>query len=237
MQLGVGLDRLRRVAAAIAAHVGRERPKSGARQRRQLMPPGIPGLRPAVTEHDRRPLAHLGHMQADAVCLDDAVLGRVHRELPCVCVTREELSISGHVRWIRDPRGFDPKTRMPGTGFSWQEARDIAAYLGLHSIGALALAPPTKRCAAAMASKEISTDFHSSRLRLHAPKAGRSYNVRAPCGESSWVSWCFCARRPRARSRPGSIPIVPASHARAGGPFISIVRIVMRPTASRSRKA
>jgi mono/diheme cytochrome c family protein len=36
------------------------------------------------------------------------------------------------VRWILDPRGLNPKTRMPGTGISEPEARDIAAYLYLH---------------------------------------------------------------------------------------------------------
>jgi cytochrome c len=33
---------------------------------------------------------------------------------------------------ILDPRGLDPKTRMPQTGISEQEARDVAAYLYLH---------------------------------------------------------------------------------------------------------
>ena len=36
------------------------------------------------------------------------------------------------VRWILDPRSLNPKTRMPGTGISEGEARDIAAYLYLH---------------------------------------------------------------------------------------------------------
>jgi cytochrome c2 len=33
------------------------------------------------------------------------------------------------VRWIRDPKGVDPKTAMPVTGISDEEARDVAAYL------------------------------------------------------------------------------------------------------------
>ena len=36
------------------------------------------------------------------------------------------------VRWIVDPRGLNPKTRMPQTGIPEQAARDIAAYLYLH---------------------------------------------------------------------------------------------------------
>ena len=33
------------------------------------------------------------------------------------------------IRWIVNPREFDPKTAMPVTGVSEREARDIAAYL------------------------------------------------------------------------------------------------------------
>jgi cytochrome c2 len=33
------------------------------------------------------------------------------------------------VRWIRDPKGVNPKTAMPVTGISEEEARDVAAYL------------------------------------------------------------------------------------------------------------
>jgi cytochrome c1 len=33
------------------------------------------------------------------------------------------------VRWIRDPRQFDPGTAMPPAPLSEREARDIAAYL------------------------------------------------------------------------------------------------------------
>src|SRR5262249_33395197 len=65
----------------------------------------------------------------------------------------------------------------------------------------------------------------------------RGENGRARPGEAPWVSWYFCARRPRARSRPASTPIAAASRARVGAPFISIVRTARRPTASRSPKA
>lgn len=33
------------------------------------------------------------------------------------------------VKWIADPRGVDPRTAMPQTGISQEEARDVAAYL------------------------------------------------------------------------------------------------------------
>jgi cytochrome c1 len=33
------------------------------------------------------------------------------------------------VRWIVDPQQFSPRTAMPATGISEQEARDVAAYL------------------------------------------------------------------------------------------------------------
>jgi mono/diheme cytochrome c family protein len=33
------------------------------------------------------------------------------------------------IRWIRDPRGVDPKTAMPGVGLDEAGARDVAAYL------------------------------------------------------------------------------------------------------------
>jgi cytochrome c2 len=35
------------------------------------------------------------------------------------------------VHWIVDPRGLNPKTRMPGTGIPGPAERDIAAYLYL----------------------------------------------------------------------------------------------------------
>ena len=36
------------------------------------------------------------------------------------------------VRWIQDPRLISPRTAMPRTGISEQEARDVAAYLLEH---------------------------------------------------------------------------------------------------------
>lgn len=33
------------------------------------------------------------------------------------------------IRWIVDPQQFSPRTAMPATGISEQEARDVAAYL------------------------------------------------------------------------------------------------------------
>src|SRR5262249_46588034 len=64
------LHLLRTVAAPIAAQVGGHRTESSLRQCRELMPPGIPAFRKAVAEDDERALTLLGHVQADAVCLD-----------------------------------------------------------------------------------------------------------------------------------------------------------------------
>ena len=33
------------------------------------------------------------------------------------------------MKWIRDPRAMDPKTAMPNTGVTEQDAKNIAAYL------------------------------------------------------------------------------------------------------------
>jgi cytochrome c2 len=37
------------------------------------------------------------------------------------------------IRWLLDPPAVDPLTAMPATGLSETDARDIAAYLYLHS--------------------------------------------------------------------------------------------------------
>jgi cytochrome c2 len=36
------------------------------------------------------------------------------------------------IRWIVDPKQFDPNTAMPVTGITDAQARDVAAYLYLH---------------------------------------------------------------------------------------------------------
>lgn len=49
----VGLDRLGRVAGAVAALVGRDDMEAGAGEGGDLVAPGIGQLREAVAEHDR----------------------------------------------------------------------------------------------------------------------------------------------------------------------------------------
>ncbi|MET0963833.1 MAG: c-type cytochrome [Noviherbaspirillum sp.] len=38
-------------------------------------------------------------------------------------------------RWIRDPKGVDPHTAMPMLGVSEADAKDMTAYLFLHTAG------------------------------------------------------------------------------------------------------
>ena len=60
------------VGLAIAAHVWRDDSVSSGGDGGNLMPPGIPALRPAMDEHDQRPLPHLGDPQRDPVGFDHA---------------------------------------------------------------------------------------------------------------------------------------------------------------------
>ena len=68
----VVLDLRRRVAAAEAAQVGRHRAVARRRERRELMPPRVPRLRPAVEQHHQRTLAALGDAQRDLADVDAA---------------------------------------------------------------------------------------------------------------------------------------------------------------------
>ena len=65
----VVFDRARLVRFSIAAHVGGDDVIAGSRERRDLVTPGIPGLREAVDEDDERPLPHLRDAQLDPVGL------------------------------------------------------------------------------------------------------------------------------------------------------------------------
>jgi hypothetical protein len=67
LDLIVGLDGWRLVALAVAAHVRRHDVVTGARQRRKLVAPGIPGLRKPVQQQDQRSLAGFGDIEFDAV--------------------------------------------------------------------------------------------------------------------------------------------------------------------------
>ena len=71
MQDRVLVDRLRRVALAVAAHVGGDDTEAGGSKRVDLMPPGEPGFRKAMHQQHQRPLALLGDVEVDAVAFDD----------------------------------------------------------------------------------------------------------------------------------------------------------------------
>lgn len=83
MEDGVSIDRLRAVALSVAAHIGRHDPESRFRKGWNLMAPGIPRLREAVAEDDRRPGSLLGDIDADAVRFDDACNRLRHIGLFC----------------------------------------------------------------------------------------------------------------------------------------------------------
>ncbi len=63
--------------------------------------------------------------------------GATGKVAPPLCDLRERVYIGGVlpntaanlIDWIVDPRAFSPRTAMPETGISKDEARDIAAYL------------------------------------------------------------------------------------------------------------
>jgi hypothetical protein len=82
VQQRVLIDRFRCLAIAIAAHVRRDRTKSCVGERRQLVAPGIPGLRKAMAKDDWWPIALLRDMQVDAVGLDCPMRDAAHRCLP-----------------------------------------------------------------------------------------------------------------------------------------------------------
>ena len=65
---------LRRVRLAVAAHVRCDRAISGRRERRQLVTPRVPRLRPAVHQQDDRAVLRpvFGDADANPVCLDVA---------------------------------------------------------------------------------------------------------------------------------------------------------------------
>ena len=65
----VGVDRLGRLGAAVAAHVGRDAAEAGGADRLELMPPRVPALRPAMAEQHQRAAAGLGVAHVDAVGL------------------------------------------------------------------------------------------------------------------------------------------------------------------------
>src|SRR4029077_14786246 len=61
-----------------ATHVRCDDAKAGLCQRRDLMPPRVPGFGPAVAHHHQRAIARLDIMNADAVGGHGAMLDTVH---------------------------------------------------------------------------------------------------------------------------------------------------------------
>src|SRR5882757_11536422 len=64
---------IRAVGGAVAALVRRDYAVSSGRERVDLVPPGVPGLRPAVQEQDKGPIALLGDVHVDSIEPDVAV--------------------------------------------------------------------------------------------------------------------------------------------------------------------
>jgi hypothetical protein len=75
---GVLVDRLRPIALAVAAHVGRDRMEARGGKRAELMAPGIPGFGKAVAQENQRSLALFGDVEANAVGLDHALRYLIH---------------------------------------------------------------------------------------------------------------------------------------------------------------
>ena len=76
----IGFERGGRVAAAIATHVGHRDAVAGRAQRRDLVAPRVPGLRPAVHHDGERPVALHDAAQAYSIGFDQfesAVVGQV----------------------------------------------------------------------------------------------------------------------------------------------------------------
>ena len=82
VQQRVLVHRLRRLGPAIAAHIRRHRMEPRRRQRRQLMPPGIPGFRKPMAQQHHRSLALLGNAHAQAIGLDHPMRDAAHATLP-----------------------------------------------------------------------------------------------------------------------------------------------------------
>ena len=78
MQDRVLVDRLRRVALAVAAHIGGDNTEAGGGKRVDLVPPREPGFGKTVHQQHQRSLALLGDVDADPVALDDPLRRLAH---------------------------------------------------------------------------------------------------------------------------------------------------------------
>jgi hypothetical protein len=89
----VGLDRGWFVAAAIATDVRRSDAIARFSEGRDLMPPGVPALRPAVHQHDQRSLSGQSHSKPNAVGLNRSELRLYgHGVFPRVAAVALELT-------------------------------------------------------------------------------------------------------------------------------------------------
>src|SRR5256712_8570767 len=80
MEQGVLIDRLRAIGATVAPLVGRHRVVAGLAEGAKLVPPRVPGLRPAVAQQHERPCTVFGDVHSNAIGFDDPVHGPAHDE-------------------------------------------------------------------------------------------------------------------------------------------------------------
>src|SRR5205807_10382686 len=74
------IDRLRAVGATVAPLVGRHRVVAGLAEGAKLVPPRVPGLRPAVAQQHERPCTVFGDVHSNAIGFNDPVHGPAHDE-------------------------------------------------------------------------------------------------------------------------------------------------------------
>jgi hypothetical protein len=82
MKERVLVDRLWTIGPAVAAHVWGYGMEPGLGERRQLVPPGVPGFGKTVAQDDQGTRPLFGHVHAYAVCLDGTVTDLGHRRSP-----------------------------------------------------------------------------------------------------------------------------------------------------------
>src|SRR5215469_845065 len=74
MRYVVRFNCLRRVRLPVSALIGSHDVITRLRELGYLVPPGVPGFRPAMAEDDERPCALFSQMHADSVALNEAVI-------------------------------------------------------------------------------------------------------------------------------------------------------------------
>ena len=121
MQQRVFFDFGGSIGAAIAAHVRSDRVEAGFGQGPELMAPGIPGLREAVTEHDQRAFALLRHVHSNSVGLDRAVPHLAHGSL------HSERAHGAIADWRGWPWGVEKRGRSARLNRNYRRATRISA--------------------------------------------------------------------------------------------------------------